>query len=188
MADRPAPDPRQVPVRDDGLQIDEDRAFQRRHWRRERLAWVGFAAIVAAALAGLSGAGGPLSGQQVDLGAATAQVPRVGRLQRPDTLVIRLPAAAPAAAGAGAAAAAAGPAGSARHEVRLDPAFLDLYTVDTILPAPLAQRAGADGLWLAVAGQGGKLRLSIRPRRAGLARFALAVDGTQARAAVLVLP
>ena len=36
----------------------------------------------------------------------------------------------------------------------------------TILPAPLAQRAGADGLWLSVAGQGGKLRLSIRPRRA----------------------
>lgn len=44
----------------DGLEIEQDSAFQRRSWFVERVGWAGLALIVGAALAGLVGPG-PLS-------------------------------------------------------------------------------------------------------------------------------
>ena len=58
----PIVSPQDIAVRPDGLQLDEDRGFQRRFWRAERIAWGTFAAIMLAALSGLFGGSGPLRG------------------------------------------------------------------------------------------------------------------------------
>jgi len=47
------------------LELDEDLSFQRRQWRLERVAWWSMAGLVAYALAGGFGGGGPLSSTDV---------------------------------------------------------------------------------------------------------------------------
>src|SRR6186997_936936 len=55
----------------EGLEIDEDLALQRAEWRTGRAAWIGFAALLLAGLAGLFGSGpishGAIRGQSVGL-------------------------------------------------------------------------------------------------------------------------
>ena len=163
--------PRQtVPLRPDGLQLDERRDWQRRHWRAERIAWAGFGALVLAALLGLTGAGGPLASARIGIGPAEAAMPRVGRLQRAGLLTIRLP------------------AEPALHEIRLGPGFTDHYTLGTLHPRPRHEATGPGGTRLVVAAPGGEVRFQVRPHRPGLARFTLGIDGHAARLGALVLP
>ena len=44
-----------------GLQIDDDKEFQRKEWRAQRIGIIGLALLVAVAAAGLTGMGGPLN-------------------------------------------------------------------------------------------------------------------------------
>ena len=162
--------PQTVPLRPDGLQLDERRDYQRRHWRAERVAWGVFGAVVLAALLGLTGAGGPLATTRLSIGPAEVMMPRVGRLQRADLLTIRLP------------------DGGTLHEVRLGGGFADHYTLGTIHPEPREEATAADSTVLTVASAGGELRLLLRPHRPGLAGFALTVDGHERRLSALVLP
>ena len=62
-----------------GLQIEEDRAHQRREWRIERVGWVLMAGLLLAGLLGLLG-DGPLS--RATAGSAGALSVEYDRLQR----------------------------------------------------------------------------------------------------------
>ncbi|ODN70105.1 hypothetical protein [Methylobrevis pamukkalensis] len=162
------------PVRDDGLQLQDDPAFQKRFWIAERTAWVLFVLIILGALAGLTGAGGPLSRGEMSAGEGRVEYPRVARWQTSDTLAIRF-------AGGG--------------EVRrllLSGGFDEDFTIEQILPQPERQRMTAEGLVLEFAaadGEATRAVLDIRPRHPGLSSFALRLDGSPPlRPSVLVLP
>lgn len=162
--------PQTVPLRPDGLQLDERRDYQNRHWRAERIAWGGFGLLVVAALSGLTGAGGPLATASLTIGPAAVEMPRVGRLARADLLTIRLPET------------------PELHDIRLGPGFSDHYALGTLHPRPRAEATGPEGTVLTVTAAGGEVRLQARPHRPGLARFTLAIDGQERHLAALVLP
>src|SRR5690606_3398725 len=77
------------PIRQDGLQLEEHRAFQERYWTLERIAWLRFALLLLAALLGLACAGGPLSRTTTALAGGSVEHPRVLRLEAADEIVVR---------------------------------------------------------------------------------------------------
>lgn len=159
-----------VPHRHDGLQIDEHKTFARRHWTIERFAWAGFVLFVVAAAAGLTGGGGSQSRQVAVTGAARLDLPAVSRWQAADSLTVDFDATQPS------------------HAVLLGPELLDLFAIEAILPEPARHSFGAEGLALEVAAPEGRLVLSLRARRPGMARYRVTVDGTAASGRALVLP
>ncbi len=144
------------------LEIDERRGFQERFWIVERAAWVCFAIIVLAALAGLTGGGGPLSRAEVRSGEGTIAYPRISRWATGDDLVLRF-----------------GPgAGEPRH-VLFRREFLDVFEVETIQPAPVRSFVDGEGLHLSfdVTGAGAEAHLGVKSRRPGVVRYGIALDG-----------
>lgn len=115
----------------DGLQVDEDMAFQRWAWRAQRVGWALIVLLLVAAVLGLLGSG-PLS-------EATASVPGVMRLeyqrfaryQTSHTLTIRLE---PAAV--------VGPAA----RVGIDAQYLESVEIKSVLPPPRAVHGAGDRL------------------------------------------
>lgn len=73
----------------DGLQIDEDLAFQRRSWRWQRAGWLGFVALIVAGLLGVFGAG-PLSRAESSGAGLRIEYDRFARTQAPTSLVIHI--------------------------------------------------------------------------------------------------
>ena len=71
--------------------IERDIAFQRRAWRAERIGWAGMLAVVAAALLGAFGGGGPIAGAEARIGGLSVEWARVQRLGATTPLRIALP-------------------------------------------------------------------------------------------------
>lgn len=151
-----------VPLRDDGLQLEEPRRFQERYWTAERWAWAGFALLVLSALAGLTGGGGPLSRGEAELGAGSLDYPRIARWQAVDELTVRFA------------------AGGAERSLTLSPRFAESFALESALPEPLRVEAGPDGKRLVfrlVEGAPGQAVLQVRPSSPGIVGFAAAIDG-----------
>ena len=160
------------PIREDGLQLSEDRGLQRKIWRAERVGWLLFAVIILCAVLGLTGAGGFFGRQSVELAGATFKLPTVTRWQAEDTLVIELKDTGPVDIGVG--------QDFSRH-----------FTLETITPKPMRDHGQEDGLHLSfdLEGPGTKtVILPVRAARPGWASFELSVGGERASASILILP
>lgn len=110
-----------------GLELNEDRAFQEKFWIAERVAWIAMVAVLALALLGLTGRGGPLATATVSTPQGEVTYPRVTRWEADDSLTFKL---AP---------------GGAEATVDLSSTFGQLFEIVDIQPAPHESRSTANG-------------------------------------------
>lgn len=163
------------PARKDELQLEEHRAFQERFWAAERVAWVGFGLIMIAALAGLTGSGGPLAAVTADLGGAELKMPRLARWEAADEIVVRFD-----------------PGGPAQRSVTLDADFAHRFQIEDIQPQPSAAETTAQGhrlIFDVPSGGPAEVVLHVRAFSPGPASFGVRADGgAPRRTTVFVLP
>lgn len=156
--------------------MEHDMPFQRRVWRAERIGWAAMAALVVAALAGLSGAGGPLAEGSAEAGGVRVDWPRIHRLGRAAPIRIALPA----------------EPGAAEAEIRLDPALVSSWRLDRVVPEPRESRAGPEGLVLRLGRDdagGAAVMLLAEPEGApGPRRLRLSAAGRELDLPVFVWP
>lgn len=113
----------------DGLQVNEDIAFQRRAWRAQRVGWALIALLLAVAVLGFLGSG-PLSrATAIVPGVMRLEYQRFARYQTPETLTIRLE---PSAL--------AGPVA----RVGIDDRYLHGMEIKSVVPPPRAVHAAGD--------------------------------------------
>jgi hypothetical protein len=164
----------QPPVRDDGLQIEEDRGFQERFWTIERWAWAVFGLIILLALAGLAGGGGFLAHTTVHLEAGRIEYPRVSRWEAADEITAFFASDSP------------------EHRLTISPQFSKYFQIEDIQPLPdstLVSPAGEVMVFRAEGGPPNQVVLHLRAQRPGLARYDLSLDGgAPAAATTVVLP
>jgi hypothetical protein len=152
-------------VRDDGLQLDEDRGLQERLWTIERLAHVLMALLVLAGLAGLAGAGGWLSQGREETATAVVDFPRFPRWDTGEEVDVRFK------------------EPREVHRVELSGPVHRRWVVEEVSPPPLGATATAEGLALefeSEAAEGITVTLRLSARRPGPARLMLAADGAEA--------
>lgn len=158
------------------LEIDEDRVFQEKMWRAERVAWVGFGALALVALGGLTGQGGPLSRTVARAETGAIEYPRVTRWETSDEIVLTL----------------AGGPGPGEVVVEVDEGFGRVFEVEDIQPAPDRSEALPHGQRLVFRlGQagGGKVTVHVRALRPSLgARAEVRIDGRPLTLSPVVLP
>lgn len=161
-------------IRDDGLQLDEHRDFQERFWVAERVAWVAFAAIILAALIGLTGAGGPLSRAKAASDGSEISYPRITRWEASDSLTVNF-----------------APGGSERS-LTLSPAFAESFQLEDVQPQPDRAEARPEGerlIFSLPAGKPATVTLHVRAHKPGPARYQARIDGTSVRTlSTFILP
>lgn len=159
-------------LRSDGLQVEDKRAFQRSLWTLQRIAWIGFVVVVAAALLGFTGGGGYFSHHTVEIGGAIAVVPRFVRWEDSEQMTIELP-------------------DSGAIQIVLGSGFTEYFSIDEIQPQPELSERTPSGLRLhfALLGEGNKkVHFNVRASRPGWPSFDLEVDGTVRRISAIILP
>lgn len=145
-------------IRDDGLQLDENRSFQNRFWKGERVAWCVYALLILGALVGLTGSGGALSAASVGVGASELTYPRFARWQSADQMTIVFG------------------GDTDTYRVELGPRFLDYFSIEGIQPRPVQSLTSASGTVFEFRTEqagAGKATFGIRPNHPGIAN----VDG-----------
>lgn len=149
------------PTSEPSLKLEDHRAFQFGFWRLQRIAWIGFAFILVAALAGLTGAGGPLSRASTGLAGGEIDHPRVSRWSAADQLRIRwVP-------------------GSGERAVLLSTGFDDHFQLENVQPAPSRSLATADGerlIFETEPGRPASVVLHVRAHKPGMADYAVSLD------------
>lgn len=166
-------EPQAPPIRKDGLQVEEDRHFQRRFWIIERWAWLAFGLIAVAALAGLSGGGGYFGHTTITTASAMLEVPRITRWQRPDDITVTFNTA------------------NDTHRVVMGLPFVENFSIEQIQPQPERSYLTTDGQAIEFAAEGSAPHvavLHVRAHRPGMARYVIEVDGEPAEWALVVLP
>lgn len=111
-----------------GLQVTEDRSWQEKFWTAQRVGWVLMAVFILAAIAGLTGMGGPLASARAELGGGTIDYPRITRWQADDQLQVRI-----------------SPASPADVELTLSRDLVQLFAISSIQPEPAEVQATAAG-------------------------------------------
>lgn len=161
-------------IRKDGLQLNEHRSFQERYWCAQRVAWLGFGAVILLAILGFTGSGGPFHSQRILFADAVATVPRISRWDTSDELTITF----------------LGP--DSGRDLTISAAFFDGFAVDGLQPAPArsALRSGGQTLRFDVdeAEPPHTIRLSLRAAHIGWRRFDLVLNGEVRPVQLLVLP
>lgn len=162
------------PIRADGLQLGDERAFQERLWRAERIAWCVFAAILLLALLGLTGAGGVFSRTIVTTEVGEIRHARVARWERADEMSVVFSKPAP------------------QHRLVLSGSFGEHFQTEDIRPEPARTTVDPRGEILEFASTPSgsvEVRFYLKPRRTGVARFQAQMDAAPAVAIrALVLP
>lgn len=151
MASKPQTDP----------PLEDHRAFHFGFWRVQRIAWIAFALILVAALAGLTGAGGPLSRASTPVAGGEIEHPRVSRWSAADDFRITLE------------------PGAAQRTVLLSTAFADHFQIEDIQPAPVRSVAAADGdrlIFEIEPGRPAAVVLHVRAQKPGMADYAVSLD------------
>ncbi|WP_454849975.1 hypothetical protein [Rhizobium binxianense] len=153
--------------------MGEHRAFQRRMWRLQRLSWIAFGLVLAAALAGLTGKGGHFSRGTLTTPAGTVEYPAVARLEAPDELAVSFE------------------PSTTQRILSLNAAFFELFSVESIDPP--AERTETGGeltryIYPANAGETLRVRFRLQTRETGLYRPALGVGDSLSRPLVIALP
>ncbi|MGE3651900.1 MAG: hypothetical protein AB7G10_26450 [Reyranellaceae bacterium] len=160
-------------IRPDGLQLREWRGVQARVWTAQRVAWIAFAVLLLAGLAGLTGSGGPLADGRERIGSAEIVWPRVARWQANAQIEIAL---AP---------------GASRRSIGLSHDFLVAFRIASIHPEPSRWTATGEGLRLEFeieAGSASTLSLHMKTLRPGIVGYAVDLPDGTARLATVVLP
>lgn len=156
------------------LPFEEHKAFQLVFWRAQRIAWIGFALVLMLALAGLTGAGGPLSRSSSAVAGGVIDHPRLSRWSAADEFRVRLD------------------PGAARREVLLSSAFSDHFQIEDVQPAPVEGVATPEGSRLIFSTEPGRpaaVVLRVRALKAGPADYAVGLDGGAPRPLrTIVLP
>lgn len=155
---------KEPPLRSDALQLDEHRKFQERFWKIQRVAWVAFAIVTIGALAGLTGAGGPLSTSTIEGNDAVILYPHVARWETADELHVTFQPKAEAT----------------ERTITLAPEFAKSFQLESIQPQPLKSTTGSNGQTLVFGspgGDGGQVSMHIRAQSVGQAVFTVAIDG-----------
>jgi hypothetical protein len=167
-----------IPVRTDGLQLDEPRGFQRLFWMLQRCAWIGFGAVIAVALLGLTGAGGPFARHLVSMPEGSLDVPTITRRAAPETMTLTID--------------APGEPPGPERRIDISDAFSEAFQVTGIQPRPRSVVALPDGerwLFRAAGDLPIRVRVHVQPRALGRVRFDIALNGGAALSvAVVVLP
>lgn len=145
------------------LEIEDHSAFQFVFWRAQRIAWIIFLLIL---LAGVTGAGGPLSRASAEMAGGAVDHPRVSRWNAADEFHIRL-----------------APGGKER-EVRLSTAFAEHFQLEDIQPAPVRSIAAPEGdrlFFQAEPGGEASVVLHVRAQKPGVADYAVGLNGEAQR-------
>lgn len=106
-----------MPPSDLAQLIDEDRPFQMRFWKIQRLLWIALALILLFALAGFTGRGGPFSRSAQIFGKVAIEYPQSWRLAASDRLMIEA-------------------SGSKPLTLSVDAALTDIFEIEAITPEP----------------------------------------------------
>jgi hypothetical protein len=162
-----------MPIRPDGLQLEEPREFQKRFWIAERIAWIIFALIIMLALLGFTGAGGPFSRTSVEIAGASLDYPRVSRWQTSDELRVTLP------------------PGNEERRLTFAPAFYESFQVEGIEPQPESQISTAKGIEMTFAADADApalIVIYVRPLHPGFPSFAVGLNGNDQRISSVILP
>jgi len=160
------------PIRQDGLQLGEDRALQIRLWRYQRMGWVAFGAMMLAALCGLTGGGGPLSTQRLVFDGATVQLPLVGRWRGNEKIVVAFEQ-------------------DSAGEIGFGSGFNSVFSVESITPEPGRSRLDASGVAFTFDGSADGRRMAsfaVRPSVPGWFSFEVEVAGDRKPVWTFILP
>ena len=163
----------QPAVRPDGLQLNENRSYQEKHWTAERCAWLAFLAIAFAAILGATGSGGVFSHSLASLEGGEMDYPRIARWAASDEMTVRLD------------------QGSGERTLLLSNGFARSFQIESVQPQPVRVDAVPDGQRLRFASSGGpaQIVLHLRPQSPGIARFRASIDGGAPQdLATLILP
>jgi hypothetical protein len=158
----------------DDLELGEDRAFQERWWQAQRVAWLGFALIVALAIAGLTGSGGVFADATASGAAGSIDYPRITRWQADDAVEVQLQ-----------------PSSASQRTLTLSRDFVELFQIVDVEPRPIASTATAEGVDLTLAarpGEAGTVTLKLRALHPGIIGYYAAIDGERLNATTVALP
>lgn len=147
------------------IELGTDRRFEERFWTVQRISWVAFALIVAAALAGFSGRGGPFAHQVAEGAAADLEYPQFTRWLSSDDMQLTL-----------------APTGAEEATVDISSGFFDIFQVENIQPAPKDSYMAAGGQRLVFALQppsgSREIKFNLRAIQPSFGkRFTISVDG-----------
>lgn len=169
VRDEPAGDPRMTP----SPELGEDRRFQDRFWRAQRIAWWVFGLIIVAALAGMTGSGGPLSRVETRTADGRIDSPRVSRWSAADEVRFEL-------------------SGRGERTIDLSRGFAAHFQVHDIQPAPARVIGSAEGqtLLFETHGEGAvDVVIHVTPENPGIAQFTASLNGgTPQVVTSLILP
>lgn len=151
----------QPPIRPDGLQLNENRSYQEKHWTAERCAWILFLVIALAAILGATGAGGPFSRGSTTLEGGEVDYPRIARWASSDEMTVRLG------------------NGTGERTLQLSNSFARSFQIESIQPQPVGVDAvpGAQALRFGSTGGPAQIVIHLRPQSPGMARFSASIDG-----------
>ncbi|OHV84847.1 hypothetical protein [Rhizobium sp. LCM 4573] len=152
--------------------VKDERAFQEKTWTTERVAWIGFALLVIAALLGLAGGGGWAAQREGRYGAAQMKMPAITRSDAPTELTAVFD-------------------GAGERSLVLSAGFLDAFQIEAIQPAPEAVRIeGENRIFRFPPGEGAPLRVRVflKTHSAGIFRFNAGTPGQTAQFTLIVLP
>lgn len=158
------------PIREDGLQLHEERDLQSLFWTVQRLSWF---LICLVALFAFTGSGGLFQKQTIRFAEAIVELPRDTRWEATDEIVSRFTEAAET------------------RDVTIGQVFFDLFSIDRIQPEPRESALAPAAQRLRSAAEGTppqQVTLAIRSGHFGLPRFDVMIGGESRRASILVLP
>ena len=161
------------PVRPDGLQVEEDKRFQRRFWRLQRLGWILFALIVGVALLGLTGASGLWATRLAISPEGELDYPRVARWDSTSQLAATFTEERP------------------RQRLLLTGELFDYFAIQSVQPTPARSHLTKDGHLLEFAAVGPPpypVFLTLRPLRPGVARTRAELNGAPIEFKTWILP
>lgn len=156
------------------LEIQEDRDFQERFWKAERVAWAAFGLIILAGALGFLGSGGLFARGSVKAGDSGLEYPRVARWQTGERILVSF-----------------GPRATDERRVLLSRRFAETFTLEDAQPRPLRAQTSASGellIFSVKAGETGEAALRVKPNSPGFVQAVLTIDDNPASATIFVLP
>jgi len=161
------------PARPDGLQVEEDRRFQRLFWRLQRAGWIIFGLVMAAALLGLTGASGLWATRSVVLPEGQLEYPRVARWDAASQVAVSFTQERP------------------RQRLRVTGELFDYFAIQSVQPTPARSHLTKNGHLLEFTTEGSPphpVFLTLRPLRPGVARGRVELNGAAIELKTWVLP
>lgn len=154
--------------------IQEDKNFQEKFWKAERVAWVAFGLLMIAGALGFLGSGGLFARAVVKAGESSVDYPRVARWQTGAQITVSF-----------------GPSPLGERKVGLSRSFAEAFSLDDAQPRPIRAETAAAGellVFAVKAGEPAEVTIRIKPSRPGLAQSVLTIDDAPASTSIVVLP